>query len=143
MQDRPFGTLWNGGRPGPRLRRIVRFASVGVAATSSHAATTIILVSVLAANPTLATVAGTIVGVATSYLGNAFWTFGATGRHVEHIPRFLLVYGAIMSFNALTMFILEEIVGLYYLIPLALALTVSPALTFLLNERYVFRDRQR
>ncbi|WP_170314684.1 GtrA family protein [Aquibium carbonis] len=138
-----FGTLGNNTFPASRLGRIARFAAVGIAATSSHALTTIVLVSFLAGNPTLAMVIGTVVGVATSYLGNALWTFGATGRHVDHLPRFLLVYGVIMSFNALTMFLLEQIVGLNYLIPLAIALTISPALTFILNERYVFRGSLR
>lgn len=138
-----IGASGNHSSHGSRVGRIARFAAVGVAATSAHALTTIVLVSVFSANPTLAMILGTVVGVATSYLGNAFWTFNATGRHVEHVSRFMLVYGAIMSFNALIMFILEQIAGLYYLIPLALALTVSPALTFLLNERYVFRGAPR
>lgn len=108
-----------------------------------HAGTTVVLVSALSADPTLAMVLGTVVGVTTSYLGNTFWTFSATGRHREQIPRFLLVYGAIMGFNTLTMFVLERLLGLHYLIPLALALTLAPALTFLLNERFVFPARPR
>lgn len=140
---RLVGIIGGSGRPGPRARRILRFAVVGIAATTAHAAATVLLVNALAADPTLAMVIGTVVGVATSYLGNALWTFTDAGSHARQLPRFLLVYGTIMGFNALTMFVLEALLGLCYLIPLALALTVAPALTFVLNERYVFPGRSR
>jgi putative flippase GtrA len=143
MQNRWLSTLRLRFQPGSHFRRVAFFAGVGIVATSSHAFTVMALVSVFEANPTLATIFGTVVGVAVAYSGNALLTFASGGRHAEQLPRFLLVYGVIMGFNALTMFLLEQIVGFNYLVPLALALTVSPMLTFILNERYVFRDRPR
>lgn len=125
-------------------QRLVRFILVGGTATAAHAGTTILLVDGIGmASPTLATILGTVVGIATSYLGNWAWTFGARGGHAHHLPRFLLVYSLIMGFNGGAMYIMQGTLGLHYLAPLFLTLVISPILTFLLNQHFVFRNVHR
>lgn len=123
-------------------QRIVRFIIVGGTATGVHAGTVILLVDGLRlTTPTLATIIGTVFGVAASYLGNWAWTFDAAGdhRHAHYLPRFVLAYSLTMGMNGGIMYVLQDLLGVYYLIPLALALSISPFINFFLNQRLVFR----
>jgi putative flippase GtrA len=125
-------------------QRIVRFIIVGGTATCVHAGTTILLVDGLRlVEPTLATILGTVVGIATSYLGNWAWTFGATGGHGHYLPRFLLVYSVTMGMNGGVMYVMQQLFHIYYIIPLFITLSVSPVITYLLNKHLVFRHPPR
>lgn len=119
--------------------RVVRFALVGGTATAVHAGTTIVLIDGFGmASATLAAILGTMVGIATSYLGNWAWTFEAQGNHARFLPRFLLVYALVMGLNSVVMYVAADRLGAPYLLPLFVTLLISPVLTFLLNRWFVF-----
>lgn len=121
--------------------RWIRFAVVGGLATFIHASTTILLVEAVGlGSAALANVAGTMAGITMSYLGNHAWTFEIrAGGHARYLPRFLAVYGLIMGSNGALMYLVADLLGIRYLWPLLLTLTVSPFLTFLLNRSFVFQ----
>lgn len=127
---------------------VVRFVLVGGAATVVHAGSTVLLIEGFGmASAGLAAALGAVAGMATSYLGNWAWTFRAAGSgaggHGRYLPRFLAAYLLVLAFNALTVHVLADRMGVPYAIPLALALSLSPVLTFLLNRHFVFVDARQ
>jgi putative flippase GtrA len=122
--------------------RVVRFALVGGTATGVHVGTTIMLVDGLGmGSAALATVLGTLAGIATSYLGNWAWAFEAKGAHGHYLPRFLASYALVMGLNGAIMYVAADRLGVPYLLPLFATLVISPVLTFLLNQHFVFAPR--
>lgn len=117
----------------------LRFAIVGVCATLTHFLTVVALMDGLGFPlASLANVIGVVLGSTVSYLGNFFWTFRATGRHLARVMRFAVVYGVVFSLNGLFMLVVADIAGVPYLIPLVFSICVTPVLTFLLNRYWVF-----
>ena len=122
----------------------MRFAAVGVAATSVHFLTVVLIVDVLGLpNATLATFAGCVLGILTSYAGNHRWTFKARRRHLYYFSRFLTAYASVMLLHTGLMYVMEHLLGLHYVIPFAAATGVSTVVNFLLNRYVVFADKRR
>ena len=120
--------------------QVVRFILVGGVATFMHAAITVVLIEGIGlSSAALANLVGTATGITISYLGNWSWTFRADGRHFRYLPRFLVVYATVTLQNAMIMFLVADLWGIPYLIPLAFILVFSPVVTFLLNRGFVFR----
>ena len=56
----------------------------------------------------------------------------------EAAPRFRLSYLTVFGLNGLIMYVVADLAGVAYLIPLAAVITVTPVVTFLLNRYWVF-----
>lgn len=121
------------------LSQTARFAAVGLAATATHYLAVVFLMEVarmpLAA---AANVIGVVAGSTVSYVGNCFWTFGASGRHGARMVRFAIVYGLVFALNGLLMLVAADLLGIPYLIPLVVSLALTPVVTYLFNRYWVF-----
>ena len=108
----------------------------------AHAAVTIVLMEVfLMPIAAIANIFGTVTGTTISYFGNKAWTFGATGGHDYHLPRFLAAYAFVTALNGLIMYFVSDLAGVYYVYPMVVLFVLSPVLTFFLNRAYVFESR--
>ena len=97
----------------PLLRQGGTFAVVGVVATLVHYLAILALVDVLGwLRPTPATVIGSALGIATSYLGNHRAVFNVRGAHHRYGPRFVFVYLTVMGIHASLMFVSTEVIPL-------------------------------
>lgn len=117
-----------------------RFALVGVLATAVHYATIVLLVDGLhSMGPTPATVIGSMLGIATAYLGNYLYVFRVRdGRHATYASRFAMVYLAVMALHAGLMHLMADRLGLAYTIGFVAATICSAITTFLGNRCLVF-----
>jgi putative flippase GtrA len=116
---------------------------VGVVATLVHYATLVILVDVLAiASATVATVVGSVVGIATSYVGNHSLVFRANADHLRFAPRFGLLYGLVMGLHGGLMYLCTEVFEAAYAWGFVAATALSSATTFLANRYFVFVPRR-
>ena len=116
-----------------------RFIAVGIAATLTHVLVAVCLIDGLGMRPAaVANAIAVIAGTAVSYAGNYFWTFRRGGPHSVRLPRFLLAYLTVFGLNGLIMYVVADLAGVAYLIPLAAVITVTPVVTFLLNRYWVF-----
>jgi putative flippase GtrA len=116
-----------------------RFVIVGLTATCTHVAIVVLLIDGMGLSlASLANAFALLAGSAVSYLGNYFWTFRSGGAHVGRVVRFAVSYGLVFAFGGLVMLLAADIIGMPYMLPLALIVVVSPILTFLLNRFWVF-----
>jgi putative flippase GtrA len=70
------------------------------------------------------------VAVFVSYFGNHAWTFGRTGYHRKHFPRFLAVALGGLLLNQSIVFLTVEIAGIPYLYGILLVVLIVPGLSF-------------
>ena len=113
---------------------------VGVVATLVHYLAILALVDVLGwLRPTPATVIGSALGIATSYLGNHRAVFNVRGAHHRYGPRFVFVYLTVMGIHASLMFVSTEVWALAYEWGFVGATVLSAATTFVANRYLVFR----
>ena len=68
----------------------LRFLAVGGIATLVHVATAMALVEIAGWSILNANIVAFAVAILVSYLGNHRWTFGRSGRHDHHLPRFVV-----------------------------------------------------
>lgn len=125
------------------LIQVRRFGLVGLAATAVHFTILTGLVEIGRCPwPAVASVIGSVFGIAISYLGNYRWTFARTEPHREFVSRFVFTYLATMAGHAGIMFLLIDGFGFHYPVAFALATSISTATNFGLAKTLVF-ERKR
>ena len=120
--------------------QVLRFAIVGVAATLTHVAIVLLLVEGGLARPFWANFVAFATAVFVTYFGNHAWTFRLSGGHARHFPRFLPVALAGLALNQGIVYLIVRVLAWDYRISLALVVTVVPAITFVLNRQWAFRQ---
>tara|TARA_R110001592_G_scaffold363393_1_gene687336 strand:- start:198068 stop:198442 length:375 start_codon:yes stop_codon:yes gene_type:complete len=119
---------------------MVRFALVGVLATSAHyvvAICTVQYINIYAAN-----LAGYFAAVAISYFGHQRYSFQLAALEISHrrqFPRFILASLGGLALSYLVLAIMEDGVGAPHWLSLAAAVCLVPLYTFVVNKLCVFR----
>jgi len=87
-----------------------------------------------------ASICAFIIGFAVSFVSQKYFTFGDTMMHMVHRQLVIYFFIAIgnISINTLSVFILVDVVGLWYLFSQALASLLIATISFYLYRRYVF-----
>ncbi|MBL8584981.1 MAG: GtrA family protein [Rhizobiaceae bacterium] len=124
------------------LGEMLRFGSVGLAATAVHAGVYALLVSSGAVWPQISNLVAFAVAFVFSFLGHHYFTFRNSGRSAgSAAARFLLValigYGLNAGFVALTTEVLAE----PPLVAVLFMLFVTPVVTYVLSKLWAFADR--
>jgi putative flippase GtrA len=122
----------------PVFNQAARFAVVGGIATVSHFAVAVVLVEGPGLAPVLANFIAFCAAVLVSYLGNHSWTFGATGEHLFHLPRFAAIAVTGLALNQAIVYTMVEGAGADYRLALVVVVLVVPALSFTLNRGWAF-----
>src|SRR5262245_43443142 len=120
------------------VSELLRFGLVGVAASVTHVIVALLLIEraglpLLAANALAFSVA-----VFVSYFGNHAWTFGRTGYHRKHFPRFLAIALGGLALNRIIVFLAVEAAGIPYLYGILLVVIIVPGLSFALSKCWAF-----
>jgi putative flippase GtrA len=122
----------------PVFDQVARFAVVGGIATVCHIVVAVVLVEGPGLTPVLANFIAFCAAVLVSYLGNHSWTFGATGEHLFHLPRFAAIAVTGLALNQAIVYTMVEVVGADYRLALMVVVLVVPALSFALNRGWAF-----
>jgi putative flippase GtrA len=136
-----------GPEPPPRARLarsagfLVRYGIAGGASALTHLGTTWLLVEMAAIRPVLATNVGFALSIAVSYLLQRSWVFRSSRRHVQALPRFLIVVAISGLSNVTIVAVGTEVLDVHYLPVQIVALVAIPIINITLNATWTFRER--
>lgn len=119
-------------------RQVMRFGIIGITATLTHVVIVLLLVEGRVLGPLSANIIAFSTALFVTYLGNHKWTFGLSGAHGRHFPRFIVIALLGLALNQSIVYLIVEALRWDYRIALALVVTVVPAITFLLNRGWAF-----
>ncbi|RWB26161.1 MAG: GtrA family protein [Mesorhizobium sp.] len=124
-------------------RRLLKFASVGLAATVLYAFCASLFTSAGSTYlpPATASVAAYSVAAIFSYLGHKFFTFMSAGSHQFEAPRFAVLTGFGLAIAYLLPLLLVGQFGLPVAIPILLTCVLIPVVNFVVLERWIFSGR--
>ena len=124
------------------LGEMFRFGVIGVVATAVHVGMVVFLVEVPRLTPVWANVFAFLTALPVSYFGNFHWTFAAEGQHGRRVPRFVFTQTLGFASSQTIMFVVVEVMRLYYGIALAAVVMTVPLMSFLLSRMWVFSQAQ-
>lgn len=119
------------------LRQIVLFAGVGVGATFAHVFAAWSLMQFSLTGPYAANFVGACLGYGTSFLGNAWLTFGVRQRLGFYAGRYLLVSLGSLALTTIELMIVTHLGLSNHAYVVIVLLTVPPA-TFVIARSWVF-----
>ncbi|WP_353014585.1 GtrA family protein [Mesorhizobium sp. M0854] len=127
------------------LKLLVRFGSVGIAATILYAvmATALVEWQRFGLSPVGASLAAYTAAALFSYLAHKFVTFASSGSHRSEAPRFLLLTatGFVVAYAAPAL--LTAKLSLPPTIAILVTCLLVPAVNLLMLDRWVFAQRRR
>lgn len=118
--------------------QLERFGIVGISATLVHVAVVLLLVELARLNPSVANALAFCAAVSVSYLGNHRFTFVRSGNHVAYFRRYALTAGGLFITNNSVFFVLNELLGINYLITLVFVVAFVAVLGFCVMRFWVF-----
>jgi putative flippase GtrA len=86
-----------------------------------------------------AVAASYVIGVSFSYLTFRTFVFAAGDRSLRSYPRFISAYVFLWAANVALLYVLVDVAGLHKLLAQAIAIGPVAALSFALNQVFVFR----
>lgn len=121
-----------------RVRRLLTFGAVGVAASAVHAAVGITLVRGGLLAPFSANVIAFLTAFFVSYFGHRNWTFGSDSSHAGAMPKFFAVAVSGLAMNQAIVFVVVDLLGLRYELALAIVFLTVPPATYVLARFWAF-----
>lgn len=120
-------------------RKFVRYGIVGAIGTITHLLILLLLVEILSFNPIISSSFAFIVVVFISYYLNYNWTFKSTTKHFTVLIRYIMVCLSGFTLNIIIMFIVVDVLNLYYMLGQIISIVVIPISNFILNNRWAFK----
>jgi putative flippase GtrA len=120
------------------LVSMVKYFVVGGLGTITHLSLLYATVEYLSFEPLVGSSVVFIWVVIQSYLLNKNWTFENNSKHTSTLPRYLVVSGIGFLSNLLLMYLMINVLELWYMLAQILTVTVIPAMNFLLNKYWTF-----
>lgn len=117
--------------------QIVKFVFVGGVATSFNFLVLVLLVEVFAAPKVVSSAVAYMSGGFCSYIMNYYLTFGSSKKHLETIPKFVIVV-MLGSLVNTTVFALTNIVIDMYFLSQCFAVGVALICNFLLHKYWIY-----
>ena len=123
----------------PLLRHsFARYIVSGSLATLLHLGVLIVLVEIWSIHATVATTLGFVLGSILNYLLQYYWAFGTSGSHSDRIARYGVVTTITMAINSGIFWVLNEKVGIPYLLAQIAVTGVVVVLNYEANRRFTF-----
>lgn len=123
------------------LRRFVGYALAGFAATGTHYAVMVSLVSWANWPEVLASSAGFLAGALVKYPLNYWAVFGSRQRHRIAVPRFVIALAVSFVLNALLFAFLLHTLDVHYMVSQVLTTGAVLVVNYLLARYWVFLAR--
>ena len=124
-----------------RLGRVARFAIVGALATAIHVGVTVGLIEAFGWRAIWASLLAFCAAIGVSYVGHHAWTFGVTGNHSRHLPRFVVVSVAGLGLNQAIVFIVVDGLRWHYSLAITAVVLIVPAFGFIASRNWAFSRR--
>lgn len=122
------------------IRQLIRFAGVGILTFAVGIGVTALVHEVLRQPEELGAAISLVVLLFLGFFLSRNFTFSSTGRVRHQAWKFLFVAGAMRGFEYLLFLTFFSILGLNYLIALALGLGISFFAKFILYRNWIFAD---
>lgn len=123
-----------------RLRQLLTFGAVGLAATATHASVALVAHTVVDMPALAANLLGYMAAVLVSYVGNARLTFGKRVALRAQFVRFLVVSVLALGLNQMIVYYCTGLLGWPFAVSLALVVTVVPLFSFFMAKLWAFAD---
>jgi putative flippase GtrA len=120
----------------------LRYVGAGGVGTLCHYMLLALLVSGFGVGPSLASVAGAILGASVNYLLNYHFTFACDMAHRVTVPRFALVAAMSVALNGVGMWLATSKLGLHYFIAQLGCTGLVLAIGYLINAAWTFRSHR-
>jgi putative flippase GtrA len=118
--------------------RLARFFAVGTIATIVHIGVAMIVVAAAGANPTVGAMIGFIAAFMVSYFGHFRFSFAASGRYRDYLPKFALSSLASFLLSTAAVWVATAILGIDYKPALIALAIIVPVCNYLVNRFWVF-----
>ncbi|QLE57813.1 GtrA family protein [Nostoc sp. TCL26-01] len=119
--------------------KFIKYAIVGALGTFTHIGLLTLLVEILTLPPVISSSAAFIVVVIISYWLNYRWTFRSKSKHRRALLRYSIVSLFGFSLNLGIMYLIVNVLHLWYLIGQIIAIIFIPISNFFLNSRWAFK----
>jgi putative flippase GtrA len=123
------------------ITQLAKFTAVGAIGTLVHYVILILLVEKSGADAVLASSAGAVAGAFVNYFLNYYFTFQSKRRHTQAIVQFYAVAGTGFILNATLMWLIAELLGVYYLLAQLVTTGIVLLWNFWLNRIWTFRTK--
>jgi putative flippase GtrA len=120
----------------------LRYVGAGGVGTLCHYMLLTLLVSGFGVGPSLASVAGAILGASVNYFLNYHFTFACDMAHRVTLPRFALVAGMSVVLNGAGMWFATSKLGLHYFVAQLGCTGLVLAIGYLINAAWTFRSHR-
>lgn len=115
-----------------------KYVVVGVVGYLTYFLLLVVCVEYLALSPLLGSSIGFVWVVVQSYFLNKDWTFKSDKKHAQALPRYVIASSICFTFNLTIMYLMINVLGIWYLLAQAIAAVAIPAINFLLNKHWTF-----
>ena len=123
------------------ITQLAKFTVVGAFGTVVHYTILILLVERAGTDPVVGSSIGAIAGAFVNYFLNYYFTFRSNRRHAEAIVQFYIVAGTGFLLNALLMWLIAHLLGVYYILAQLVTTGLVLLWSFWLNRVWTFRTR--
>ncbi len=123
------------------LQQAAKFATVGGGATLVHVLAALTLNSLAHVAPLRANFLAFLVASCVSYMGNWFWTFDGSSRHVFSLPRFAALSLSCFALNQAIVYCIVERLAQPFWLAMVPVVAIVPAFGFWLSKTQVFLPR--
>ena len=125
------------------LHKFARFAAVGGVATILQYLILVLLVEIVHLDAVLASAFGFAASSVLNYRLNYSFTFSSNLSHRSAFPKFLATAFGGLLLNTVTIYVLINVLGFYYLAGQLLATAVTLIWNFAINTVWTFRIRNK
>jgi len=123
------------------ITQLVKFTAVGAFGTIVHYLILILLVEKSGTDAVVASSAGAVAGAFVNYFLNYYFTFQSKRRHTQAIAQFYAVAGTGFLLNAILIWFIADLLGVYYLLAQLVTTGIVLLWNFWLNRIWTFRTK--
>lgn len=124
-----------------RYHRFARYFISGGLSTLVHYTILTGLVEIGRVDETVSTATGYVIASAGHYMLSYHWAFRSGARHAKALLRFVCVAGSTLVLNTAMFWVLNEALGLWYLLAQAITTGLLLFVNYALNARFTFSGR--
>ena len=121
------------------MERWIRHLLAGGIGTLLYFMLTSIMVEFFQIHPVIAVLSSSWIVIIYTYFLNRVWVYSSTRHHFNTIPKFIVVVLVAVGLNSGIMYVVVEVINLWYIYGLLVSMFVVPPTNFLLNYYWAFK----
>lgn len=121
------------------LDRWIRHLLAGGIGTVLYFMFTFLMVEIFHFHPVFAVLCSSLIVIIYTYLINRLWVYNSTNNHFYAIPRYIIVVLIAIGLNSGIMYVVVEVIKVWYVYGLFISIFIVPPTNFLLNYYWAFK----